>query len=516
MSAKSLQRFINVEKEISHASSDVELLSRFVGVQYTGFVKVIKKYTKWSGSSGLARRMEPHLGRKSMALKFDFSTCIANISMLYDAVREPSSAQRSGEFGEHLGRIIFWVHRDNIVEIEIFLLKHLTAMTQKTDQESKRNDQMPPNGSMTHVIFFADPTKPTAGEPGTISFATHDSKAHIQIPGRSPIYLKRKEVENWQAQNLKASKRSPLIQALSEDYTYTQVGGSVSAVLSKQVLYGKLENQKHGWMTEEAPSKAFPHAILCLTFTEAAPHWITELNSSHLVEQVPAFSIYTHAAIELLQSTDKKLPWAPLLQKDIRKSPVAEGKKNPLLAVKFPSLSTSSNEASGTEPPTSSYTSLDTNSRRTYWSEFDNPDSDDDFVVDVDEESPLLELASASKPHSWLACLFPSFLKSGKHVSKNALDVDGNVDMSHISITCLGLCILLVSIVAITIWMGGEAAIVKIAASVLVLITLATEAWGIACWGMTKVTGVGWRTAFWVVNILVTMCIGGELAIVWS
>ena len=73
----------------------------------------------------------------------------------------------------------------------------------------------------------------------------------------------------------------------------------------------------------------FPYAVLEVKLQTHVgaipPQWVTDLISSHLVEEVPKFSKFIHGTATLLESRVTLLPfWLPQMDKDIRK-PAPEG-----------------------------------------------------------------------------------------------------------------------------------------------------------------------------------------------
>ena len=161
-------------------SYEVQCLSRFVNVQRTGFLKLLKKYKKWTGSSHLLNRFLPVLKSPTAFHRVDFEKNVLELSDLLNAIRKgldlpvtpsPIAAQpkwiRSDEPGTpprrpvsidatlsqgaistaegraYLdaalaastlessggGRATFWVHYDHLIELQVLLLKYLTLQT---------------------------------------------------------------------------------------------------------------------------------------------------------------------------------------------------------------------------------------------------------------------------------------------------------------------------------------------------------------------------------------------------
>ena len=172
---------------MSRAGEDIELLSRFVGAQRLAFQKLLKKYTKWTGSQDLGTRFrEDVLNRPTSFSKRDFGDLITQWTEVLASVRAPfekkstaqpgagraridgfppsankNSLSSSSQNGTHNGipddrdsavlmhstwevgsnididtafsalplgpkarRAVYWVHPDNIVQIRVLLLQH--------------------------------------------------------------------------------------------------------------------------------------------------------------------------------------------------------------------------------------------------------------------------------------------------------------------------------------------------------------------------------------------------------
>ncbi|KAL7274880.1 hypothetical protein RUND412_002195 [Rhizina undulata] len=180
LSAKRVDRYAKIEQEIERASYDIQCLSRFVHVQHTGFLKLLKKYKKWTGSSGLSDRFLPVLESPTAFHKLGFQKNVLQVADLLDAVRaafagppvrtvtstqprthvmfEGKSSQKSPlslDFSQAIrdprhterhvdldislaispplasggGKAVFWVHYDHLIELQVLLLKNLSLQS---------------------------------------------------------------------------------------------------------------------------------------------------------------------------------------------------------------------------------------------------------------------------------------------------------------------------------------------------------------------------------------------------
>ncbi|CAZ79283.1 unnamed protein product [Tuber melanosporum] len=175
-------RSTKLEQEVERVSYEVQCLSRFVNVQRTGFLKLLKKYKKWTGSSHLLNRFLPILKSPTAFHKVDFEKNVLELSNLLNAIRNgldlpaaaPSpqivtqpkrirgaeqedpqdralsietvlsqkaiataegrayldTALATSTLGDSCGgRATFWVHYDHLIELQVLLLKYLTLQT---------------------------------------------------------------------------------------------------------------------------------------------------------------------------------------------------------------------------------------------------------------------------------------------------------------------------------------------------------------------------------------------------
>lgn len=171
---KSRQKLVYLlRQEILQLTRDVQRLARFIGVQRTGFRKLLKKYTKWSQSSQLSDMFLPILESPNSFTNQDFTSVFLELSLLYNVLRQakganfvsrrapsqyPTNSETLCRFdcemvtaavgtgtGTGIGTktvtsavistnpedalasnsLVFWVHPDNVVEIKVALLKSL-------------------------------------------------------------------------------------------------------------------------------------------------------------------------------------------------------------------------------------------------------------------------------------------------------------------------------------------------------------------------------------------------------
>ena len=93
ISVRRLEKFSKVEGEVLKAGEDIQSLARYVGAQRTAFLKLLKKYKKWTGSCALGIRFQDEvLGRPRSFAQKDFSPLLAQWADVLAAVRAPFEA----------------------------------------------------------------------------------------------------------------------------------------------------------------------------------------------------------------------------------------------------------------------------------------------------------------------------------------------------------------------------------------------------------------------------------------
>ncbi|RPB07035.1 hypothetical protein P167DRAFT_579693 [Morchella conica CCBAS932] len=172
--SRKASRYAKVEQEVERVSYEIQSLSRFVNVQHTGFIKLLKKYKKWTGSSHLTTRFLPILESPTSFHKIDFEKNVLDLSDLLIVVRSgfdsfklaaltgqynrspkettfkdsqscdngnshtiTSESQAyidtvlamSASSGGNGGKATFWVHYDHLIEVQVLLMKYLTLQT---------------------------------------------------------------------------------------------------------------------------------------------------------------------------------------------------------------------------------------------------------------------------------------------------------------------------------------------------------------------------------------------------
>ena len=186
ISVRHLERFSKAETEVLKAGDEVQSLARFVGAQRLAFIKLLKKYQKWTGSSnlqsrfrtdvldsshsssqkdfgplleqwtdvlatvrapfetGLSWKANPNAGTNESSSpagssgkacddsrigSIDLKESIASAAELHNIYQNGSNVEVDTAFvtlplGKAAGKAAFWVHADDIIQLHILLLQH--------------------------------------------------------------------------------------------------------------------------------------------------------------------------------------------------------------------------------------------------------------------------------------------------------------------------------------------------------------------------------------------------------
>ncbi|KAL1916600.1 uncharacterized protein VTP21DRAFT_5791 [Calcarisporiella thermophila] len=127
-------RLQNLLDEINTIVDSVNRLSQFARLNYTGFLKIVKKHDK--RVRYILRPMLVVRLNQCPFWKVDYDPLLIQLSRLYHFVRsggEPSLGEFIDASTETTQTFIrkstkFWVHPDNVVEVKTFILKHLPVL----------------------------------------------------------------------------------------------------------------------------------------------------------------------------------------------------------------------------------------------------------------------------------------------------------------------------------------------------------------------------------------------------
>ncbi|KAJ2862661.1 hypothetical protein GGI22_002136 [Coemansia erecta] len=142
-----------IEREIDTVISEVYELAKFTRINFTAFIKIVKKHDK-NAPFILKHVFNQHLNSKPF-FKENFDELLLELSRLYNIVRnggvdtDQGKDPQSGN-GQNFVRQTtkYWVHPENVMELKLYILKYLPVLIYRTKGSDK-----PPNPAITSIYF---------------------------------------------------------------------------------------------------------------------------------------------------------------------------------------------------------------------------------------------------------------------------------------------------------------------------------------------------------------------------
>lgn len=150
----------SIQEHINEIADDVNRLARFSRLNYTGFLKIVKKHDRHTNY--ILRPMFMVRLNQCPFWKQDDDILLIKLSELFSKVRDggkqksfktPILKQSTAEYGEQVvdhRRVIvkrFFVHADNILELKTYVLRHLPVLVYR-DNGVNHDDIDPPISSL--------------------------------------------------------------------------------------------------------------------------------------------------------------------------------------------------------------------------------------------------------------------------------------------------------------------------------------------------------------------------------
>ncbi|KAF7547656.1 hypothetical protein G7046_g8941 [Stylonectria norvegica] len=161
-------RLRSLETELDEITNEVKELKKYSNVNYTGFLKIVKKHDRKRGDSYKIRpMMQLSLAQRPFNSEQGYSPLLNKLSIMYFAIRQQLEdggempqpldleiAQGETHNGERYTAHKFWVHPDNLLEVKTVILRHLPALvySEKAAKELDGSD----SPAITSVYFDND------------------------------------------------------------------------------------------------------------------------------------------------------------------------------------------------------------------------------------------------------------------------------------------------------------------------------------------------------------------------
>lgn len=145
-------QFIMLEEDLANIIADVHDLAKFAQLNYTGFLKILKKHDKitdWKLRPSFIARLNA-----KPFYKENYDGLIVKLSRQYDLVRtrgnpvtgDSSAGGSQAAFVRQTTK--YWVHPDNITELKLIILKHLPVLVFNANKEFEVQDS-----AITSIYF---------------------------------------------------------------------------------------------------------------------------------------------------------------------------------------------------------------------------------------------------------------------------------------------------------------------------------------------------------------------------
>ncbi|GAA5907321.1 hypothetical protein JCM5296_002691 [Sporobolomyces johnsonii] len=149
-------RFVELEEDLANVIADVHDLGHFSHLNYTGFIKIVKKHDKRTGFTLKGQFMREFLEKRPF-YKENYDALIVQLSRLYNLVRtrgHPVMGDSSAGGGQSAfvrQTTKYWVHPDNYVQLKLVILKHLPVLVFNPEKSFEAAD------AAISSIYFDNP-----------------------------------------------------------------------------------------------------------------------------------------------------------------------------------------------------------------------------------------------------------------------------------------------------------------------------------------------------------------------
>lgn len=143
----------DMEGELDNITNEVKELQKYSNLNYTGFLKIVKKHDRKRGDRYKIRPiMQVSLSKRPFNSEQAYSPLLNKLSLMYFAIRQQledhgtvdafpldPDSQPETYNGERYTAHKFWVHQDNLLEVKTFILRRLPALVY-SEQSAKEVD----------------------------------------------------------------------------------------------------------------------------------------------------------------------------------------------------------------------------------------------------------------------------------------------------------------------------------------------------------------------------------------
>ncbi|QRV89661.1 vacuolar transporter chaperone 4 [Ceratobasidium sp. AG-Ba] len=147
------EKFRQLEEEVATLVADVHDLALYTKLNFTGFMKIVKKHDKQTKLSLKSTFVKDYLEKRPF-YKYNWDSIIVKLSKLYDLVRtrghpvqgDASAGGTQNAFVRQTTK--YWVHPDNLVHLKLAILRHLPVLVFNPNKEFEPSDS-----AITSIYF---------------------------------------------------------------------------------------------------------------------------------------------------------------------------------------------------------------------------------------------------------------------------------------------------------------------------------------------------------------------------
>ncbi|QRW03866.1 vacuolar transporter chaperone 4 [Ceratobasidium sp. AG-Ba] len=147
------EKFRQLEEEVATLVADVHDLALYTKLNFTGFMKIVKKHDKQTKLSLKSTFVKDYLEKRPF-YKYNWDSIIVKLSKLYDLVRtrghpvqgDASAGGAQNAFVRQTTK--YWVHPDNLVHLKLAILRHLPVLVFNPNKEFEPSDS-----AITSIYF---------------------------------------------------------------------------------------------------------------------------------------------------------------------------------------------------------------------------------------------------------------------------------------------------------------------------------------------------------------------------
>ncbi|KAG9256382.1 VTC domain-containing protein [Emericellopsis atlantica] len=201
----SAQRLKELQAELDSITDEVNQLKKFSNINYTGFLKIVKKHDRKRGDRYRVRpTMQISLAKRPFNSEQGYAPLVNKLSIMYFAIRQQLEEGGEAPFdlgsqqetlnGERYTAHKFWVHPDNLLEVKTLILRHLPSLVY-SDNTAKESDG---NDTPAVTSLYCD-SKDFALYSGKVDRESEASSLRLrwygQLSNRPVIYIEKKTVD---------------------------------------------------------------------------------------------------------------------------------------------------------------------------------------------------------------------------------------------------------------------------------------------------------------------------------